>query len=322
MNTTSFLEPVALRLSALPPRFEEVIPTVPTKSDELNDRLATVEETVTTIKTTVGVIEKSTVTWKDLFLSLGVIILVVGLVTTIFYKSLLANQIEDGISKSLFLGKSFADIDKQFTLMNARLDKIVSISPILNPKSLSAFLKAATSGDASSLVSALPNVRNILSIAGEKKVPLPAQDYKEISKPLFARYETAKQPLKRELWLTFIEFANTRASTDTVLFPVTNSEIAQANATGNFFEGKNVDLSSRKTWKDTIFRNCTFTISQPENDLTLTHVRFMDSEFQSVAENKTSLNLFRFFIESDGPAVTADVARFTVNASGKNNQHS
>jgi hypothetical protein len=297
VKANSLLEPVALSVFPHSLCPEEILTAVPRNPDNLK----------------LAILEKTAITWKELLGTLGVILLVIGVFTSLFYKTLLTSQIETGISTSPYLKTNFESIGKQFEIVNSRLDKIVSASPILNPKILSAVLKEATKGDAKSLASALPNVRNILSIAREKRVPLPDQDYKEISNPLFAKYDSAKTPLQHELWLTFIELANTRSSTDTVLHPVTDSEIAQATATGNFFEGKSIDLSSQTNWKDTIFRNCRFTISQPENDLTLTHVRFVDSEFSPMAENKTSLNLFKSFIESDGPTVTANVARFVVD---------
>lgn len=295
-----FLEPEALSIFSISLCPEEVSPTMPRKPkpDDLSERIA--------------IVEKTTITWQQLFLSLGVIIAVITFVTSLFYKSLLTNQIETGISNSAYLAKSFSEIEKQVVSVNARLDKIISASPILNTKILSAVLKDATSGDSALLISSLPNVRNILTIAREKRVPLPDQDYREISRPLLAKYDTAKPPLKHELWLTLVELANTRTSTDAVLHPITNAEIAQAEAVGNFFEGKNIDLSSRTTWKDTIFRNCKFSISQPGKDLTFAQVRFIDSEFQPIAENKAGLNLFKFLIQSDGPKVSADVVKFKV----------
>jgi hypothetical protein len=220
------LEPVALSVFPHSLCPEEVLTAVPRNPDNLK----------------LAILEKTAITWKELLGTLGVILLVIGVFTSLFYKTLLTSQIETGISTSPYLKTNFESIGKQFEIVNSRLDKIVSASPILNPKILSAVLKEATKGDAKSLASALPNVRNILSIAREKRVPLPDQDYKEISNPLFAKYDSAKTPLQHELWLTFIELANTRSSTDTVLHPVTDSEIAQATATGNFFEGKSIDL--------------------------------------------------------------------------------
>jgi hypothetical protein len=271
---------------------------MPTKTENLQERVA--------------IVEKTAVTWQQLFTSVGVIVLIVGGLASLFYKTLLTSQIEQGISKSAYLSKNFAEVEKQFSLINARLDKFVSTSPILNPKILTAVLKEAISGDSISLASNLPNVRNMLTIAREKKVPLPDQTYKEISKPLFIKYDSAKQPLRQELWLTFIELANTRTSTDNILHPVSESEIQRAKDANNFFEG-NVDLSSRTTWKDTIFRNCTFTITNPGNDLTLTRVRFIDSEFQFVSESSAGRNLFQSLLESDISRVTAIIARFAVD---------
>ena len=279
---------------------------MPTKSEDIAARIATIEAKLNEIP-------KATVTWKALYSSLGVFAAIVLGVTGFFYTRMLPDKVELGISNSPSLSKSFVAVDKQFDSLVEKVDKLqVTVSSTMNPKIVAAAIKDATSGDKVSLIRTLPNARKLLTIAREMKVPLTEKEYKEISAPLFSQYVSARDSFKQELWSTFLELAHTRTSTDALLHPVSEEEVARAKASNNYFEGAEIDLSTRETWKDTIFKNCQIRISNPGNNLILDHVRFIDDEFNSVAENETSRKLFQSLLESDSPSVTKKVAVFTV----------
>jgi len=204
---------------------------VPKKSDDVHERLAKVES--------------SAITYQWLFTSLGVFTAIVLAVAGFFYKDLIPNQISEGITNSTSLKERFTDVHEQLTSLSGKLDKLqLTVSSTLHPKIIAAAIKDATSGDKASLTKTLPTARNLLTVAREMKVPLREKDYKDISKPLFSYYVSAKEPLKQELWATFIELANTRTSTDAILYPLSEEEIAKARP-DNYFEGAEIDLSTK-----------------------------------------------------------------------------
>jgi hypothetical protein len=174
---------------------------------------------------------------------------------------------------------------------------------LVSPKILAAALKDSASVDVASLPAALNEIRNLLAVARDMRVPVRGKDYNEISKPLFERYLSSKPPLKGEIWSILIDLASTRTKTDSILHPI--SEQAKNARDGD------VDLSERTVWQNTIFRHGKIKISNPGQDLTLTQVRFVDSEFQA-AENDTDRKLLESVLQTDSPEVTATVVHYKV----------
>jgi len=103
--------------------------------------------------------------------------------------------------------------------------------------------------------------------------------------------------------------AETKTYTDAKLYPVHDSEVVEAKAANNYFEGK-IDLSSKTTWKDSLFRNCTITISNPDNLFSLENTRFVDCSFQVEADEGVKKKLVSSFLETTEPTLT--VPRFSV----------
>jgi hypothetical protein len=96
------------------------------------------------------------------------------------------------------------------------------------------------------------------------------------------------------------------------LHPLTEDEISQAKAANNYFEGLEIDLSSRELWDNSIFRGCQIKISEPGKNLVLKNARFLDVQFQLLEENAPGVTLLRSLIESDSPRLTKSVAVFSV----------
>jgi len=299
LNQALLSESVALHGFPIPSIAKEADTTVPEESVNLHERVKVIEET--------------TITWKQMWTSLGVFTAVVLAISGLFYRSLIPNQISAGITDSPSLKERFGVVHDELKSLGGKIDKLqLTVSATLHPKIVAAAIKDITSGDKASLTKTLPNARNLLEVARQNKIPIPVKDMKEISKPLFGYYKNANTALKHELWLTFIGLANTKASTDSIIYPLSEGEITKAKAANNYFENADIDLSTRETWKDTVFKNCKISVSAPDKNLILDNVRFFDDEFQMLAENETSRKLFQTVVENDTPTVSAKVAVFSV----------
>jgi hypothetical protein len=317
MNSAFFWDHGIRAALAISRPFKEALPPVANKEDvDVHERLATLE-TKTELAQRISKLEAASdggVTWPKLLLAIGAFVTMLAVLTTLYHNVWLPNQVEAVIGKSSYLNNKFLGIDNQFKALGDKLDKQLSTSPMLNPKIIGAVLKDATSADVVSLTASLSKVRNTLTIAKEQKVPISGHDYLEISRPLFLRYDKAKPTLQRELWLTFVDLANTKVITDGVLHPIPDAEVVRAKNANNFFENRDVDLSSRTAWKDSIFKNCKITISAPEKNLTLTNVRFVEGEFNFAQENSTAVKLFQAVLEQgEQPKITATIVKYTVD---------
>jgi hypothetical protein len=222
-------------------------------------------------------------------------------------------MMERSISESHSLAKSFENTDRRFKDINITLNEIRSdIKSLADARFLSAALKDATSGDENTLSRRLPDANRLLHQVRSMGVVLSAKEYKDISKPLLNHYSAARPPLKGQLWETLVGFANARSSTDSIAHPLPQSDIDKAQTASKYFEAVEVDLSSASKWEDVIFRACKINISKPENELSLKNVRFVDCDFNSMAENESSRKLLETFLRNDVSEVTETLAHFRV----------
>jgi hypothetical protein len=302
VNTASFFGPESKRFFHIFQRDEEVssiVSTPPENSVSLHERIAVVETTAMVGKLALG----------------GLVAILIGFFS-FFYTNVIPDKVEQGISNSTTLNGKFTEVREDVKKLDGRFEQLIStIRPLVSPKILAAALKDSAAAEQASLPSALSEIKNLLAVARDMKVLLRGRDYNEISQQLFRQYAAAPA-LRKEIWLTIIDVANTRTRTDAILHRVSDPELAKAKGTQNYFEG-NIDLSSRTTWERTIFKNGKIKISKPYQDLTLTRVRFIDDEFELVAEDQTSRNLLESVLKSDGPEVTAPVVRFKVITDAK-----
>jgi len=228
------------------------------------------------------------------------------------FSNRLPKDIEYGIYTSPFLKDRFAGLDSHFTKIEGRLEEISrTFGLFANTKVLSTAILDATSVPKNQLGKSLPRVRNLLDFAKSSRTPIPSNTYKRASQKLFNHYVASTDPLKKELWEVLAYAVTTRTSTDVALAPVTESEIDQAKKAGNFFEGK-IDLSQRTEWKDAIFKNAEITISNPQNELILDNVRFIDCDFHSISQNESDQKLIRNLLADPKPQVSLAINSFRV----------
>ena len=261
---------------------------------ELHERIAKLE----------GKIEAypdSMVTWKQLFISVGgSFITMIAIVATLSYN--IWNHVS---TKFGTYDTDVATIKADVASIKALLDKRSSSSdPLLTTGTITAALKGIATSSPAALLTELPNVRTMLAIARDKKLAIPDKDYKQISTALFHRFAKADNELKNQLWLTFADLTTTKSSTYTVFHPLTAEEIGKAKSGKEFFEDQTVDLSAKAEWRNTIFKNCKITVSNPEKTITLKQVKFVESDFQSIPQNKVSQGLVAAVLKSTGPAIT------------------
>jgi hypothetical protein len=203
-------------------------------------------------------------------------------------------------------------LDQRVSSINDKLELVLSIvRPTVNRRTMTSALKHEASVNNASLREALPNTKNILTVVKNMRVPLRSQDYRDVSQRFFSHYVSAKEPLKNEVWKTLLDLASVRTATDAKAYPVTQSEIEKAKVSKNYFEGE-IDLSSRTTWRNAIFKNCKIKISKPDSDLGLVKVRFIDCRFEEIAENERNRKIVTSFLQSSGPEVTVAVPNFRV----------
>jgi hypothetical protein len=99
--------------------------------------------------------------------------------------------------------------------------------------------------------------------------------------------------------------------TETKTHQLPEATITQAKEAGNYVESKTIDLSSKPSWENTIFNDCTIVISKPENSITLDGVRFIDCNFEAV-ENEINRQLIAAFLENTRSTVSATVDNINV----------
>jgi hypothetical protein len=162
--TTSFLGPLLKRAFLISPCAEEATLTVPTrtkKATSLNERIAVIETTALIGKLALG----------------GLAGVVLGLFS-FFYTNVIPDKVEQGISNSTSLNAKFSDIREDVKKLDGRFEQLIStIRPLVSPKIVSAALRDSASSDRTSLPTALIEIRNLLAVARDMKVPLRGKDY-------------------------------------------------------------------------------------------------------------------------------------------------
>jgi len=307
-NSSSAIQQLSARIEKLDSSFKE-------DTDELKDEIKALRKELE-IKTSA----ERAVTWPPFLWLLGVMATSAIVVASIFYTLLLPDKMEMGISNSASLSKKFDGVDKQFGELNGSLKEIhneitemrFSMKGIVDAKFISAALRDTVSGDKSTLSKRLPDVKRLTHLIISQKTLLPNKDYKEISKPLLNHYQSSKPPLKDQLWEALIELANARSSTDAIAHPLSEEDIAAAQARGGYIENVEVDLSQKENWEDVIFKNCKISISKPGNDLILTTVRFIECSFQLQSSNGSMQELLETVLKNPDPQISKTIARFRV----------
>lgn len=320
---------------------EETHSTMPTTTvQQLNERVKNLEDSLekdtNTLRGEVKALDEKlntqtsaerTVTWSQFRWLLGGIasgMLVIISATLgaagFFYTQLLPEKIETGISNSMSLSNNFNGLNKRLEVFDGGLKEIrneiaelrFNIRGLADSKFIAAALKEAVSGDQATLSKRLPDVKRLTRQITSLKIPLPDKDYREISKPLMNHYDTSKPPFQHQLWEALVDLANARSSTDTIVHPLSEAEIADARARGTYIENIDVDLSEKTNWEGIIFKNCEIRISKPENDLTLTKVRFTECSFQLQSENGPMQKLLGAVLENNGPQISKPIAHYWV----------
>lgn len=256
----------------------------------------------------------------------AVSVLIAGMVGVLsffyfFYGTPFTDRIKVTIQESAFLKEKFAETQAGFDKINARLDKMGAddlgalMLPLKNPSLVLESFKQITSGKPESLTATLPEARRLLPILRDSKGKIPERAYQEASRPLLKQYPRAEGALKNELWLTVVELTTTKSVTDSRTSPLGESELKRITDAGKLFEDRNktFDLSEREQWKDVIFRNCKVTVSNPKKTLELINVRFLDVDFQSMAQNQAGENLVAALLSNNSSAITKNVVEFKVN---------
>ncbi len=256
-------------------------------SPSANERLTKIESTVSTLK------------WVA-----PMAVTLLGVVVVLTFTVFLPEKIENSIARSESLKERFASVEKSLEKISTDMKLLVT------PSSVSDGLKGIASLDEKSLGKALPNAKSLLATTRELRLPVAGRQYKEISQAFATTYHTAKEPLKEQIWDILVDLANTRTFTDAKLFPVQQSKLDEAKATGNYFEGNRVDLSSKSDWTKSIFRNCVITINNPHSLFSLEDTRFMDCTFEVKADDGVNQKLLASLLESQEPTIT--VPKFIV----------
>lgn len=252
--------------------------------------------------------------WRAPAAVLGGLILILT-VLTFFYTFLLPDKVNSTIAASPTLtgirddiremSKNLGELKDDLGALKTDVKDIKPLLPALrNPTLMVEALKSMTSLDTLSLAKELPEARKLLAILRESKRALPPKAYREISAPLKKGYDSAPPDLKNEIWLTFIDLASAKSTTDSIAYALPEPELLRAKSSGRFFEGGVRDLSDKQEWKDTIFTGCRIVISKPGQALALTRVRFVDVEFQALPQNLGTYNLLVSVVDSDEPAVS------------------
>lgn len=238
------------------------------------------------------------------------VVLYFGLSTQ--YNNRLPKEIEYGIYSSLALKDRFGTVDVRLTKIDDKLGEISrTLGLFRNASAVSTAILEATSVPKDQLAKAIPRVRSLFDFAKSSRTPLSASTYKRVSQRLFSHYLASKEPLKQEVWDVLAYAVTTRTSTDLSSAPVSDSEIEQARAVGNFFEGE-IDLSQKTEWKNAIFRNAKIIISKPDNELVLDGVRFIDCDFQSIPQNASNQKLVQNLLVAPRPELSVTINSYRV----------
>jgi len=283
------------------------MPSISQNDLELRDRVSQLEATIKTYP-------DSMVTWKQLCVSLiGAAVAVIGLWLTSSY------QLRQDLNKR-FEGydNAVSTIKTDVAAIKSKLEHVSgNNNPFLTSGTIAAALKSVALGNPASLLTELPNFRDMLAIVKEKKIAIPDKDYKQISDPLLSRLEKADPNLKQELWSTYKALATTKNSTYTVFHRVPPAELAKAKAVkGGYRENETIDLSKNSQWKDTIFKNCKITIGDPYQTVTLKDVRFIEVDFESLPQNVASQTLLASVLKSTGPTISKVLEAVSVEYRG------
>jgi len=278
-------------------RSKEAASPMPISKDDVQ-----IHERVAKLEAKIEAYPDSMVTWKQLFISVfGSFIGTVAVVASLSYSlwSHVSRKFESYDTDVAAIKTDVAAIKQSLN------NKATNSNPLLTPGTITATLKGLASINPADLVTELPNVRTMLAIAREKKIAISDQDYKQISTPLFQRLAKADNELKNQLWPTIVDLTTTKSSTYTAFHPLSAEEINKAKSEqGHFWENQTVDLSANAEWRNTIFKNCKITISNPDKTITLKQVKFVESDFQSIPQTKLSQGFFAIVLKTVGPTVT------------------
>lgn len=268
----------------------------------INDNLTSINENIKGIlgelkNTNNNVAARTSASRVATWLFIGPVIAAAVGLSGFFYTNILPDKIEGGITNSNSLKERFESINTQLKDIND------AIKPLINSQTFAAALTDTTSVDESVLARTLPETKHLLSTVRKNKVPLKAQDYKNISEPLFNHYSASKkQDLKHEIWGILVDLAKTRSATDASIHPVPPNALETAKNSENYYQGS-VDLAEKLQLKDTIFDNCNISIGYPGFQLILSNVRFIDCDFQELKESEINRNFLEAVLTSPEPAV-------------------
>jgi archaellum component FlaC len=258
-----------------------------------------------------------TVTWVQLGALIFVLLVPIGgTVGGLFYQYVLPNRIEQVVAASTAVGTRF---DEKLRPINESLqannDKLKSLDESVNRldrafkhaftrKRVLPDIRRQVSAPKKALNKTLPEARELFTVVREMEVPLTKQDYKALSQLLLDRYATADEEQKGQIVATLAEAAKARSATENQsLDPAT---IATAKRADNYYEGT-IDLSTRSSWKDAVFANCTIIMSKPENPIVLDGVRFMNCDFQGDFKESAHRELLTAILQSPQPTVSGTI---------------
>jgi hypothetical protein len=216
------------------------------------------------------------------------------------------SKIDDKFSKG---EQGTKELTKEVTDLKIAVNSLKSeVERLKDPRVVFDALKKAAGKDDAALVAELPQLRQALgAMRDNKNVRIPERSYKETSALYIKRFSKASPPVKTEIFETLKEMAVTKSVTDGFSNPITEAELQKAKQHDNLFESGTVDLSQRKEWRGTIFKNCKITVSRPKQTLNLVRVRFVDVELDSMTRNEASENLVAALVSSDSPTISKTV---------------
>jgi hypothetical protein len=216
------------------------------------------------------------------------------------------SKVDEKFSK---IDEGTKDLTNEVTELRLAVNSLkLEIEHLKDPRVVFDALKKAAGKDDATLIAELPKLRQALrALRDNKNVKIPERSYKETAALYIKRYSKASPPVKTEIFETFKEMATTKSVTDGFSNPLTEAELQNAKQHDNLFDSGTVDLSQRKEWRGTIFKNCKITVSRPKQTLQLVHVRFVDVDLQSMQRNEASENLVAALVSSDSPNISKTV---------------
>lgn len=266
----------------------------PPQPSALNERLIRIEATFDILKWVIPILTT-----------------VVVALTVVTFTSVLPEKIQTGIANSESLNRRFGGLDSSLKEIKSDLDKLTEDLRKLNTgDDVAAKLKKFTSRDTGSLKQGLMRANELLDTTKKLRIPLSAENYSEVSRKLVQQYESSNESVKKDVWATLVELANTKTFTDLILYPISESTVSEARSNNRYFEGE-IDLSSRSNWQNTIFRNCTITVRNPSGAFSLENSRFIDCTFVFDSDHIANRKLLASFLGAPGATIT--VPKFTVD---------